>query len=413
MPRRRRWTAVKGTATRVSDPLERVLIAGFDAFGGLMASLNRGALWSASPEASAPRDVLVLRLDRIGDVLMSLPALADLRAALPAARIRLAVGAWSAEAARGAPVDEVLVWSAPWVQRASEGGDGVMSLARKARALRTAPPDLAIDLQGDLRASVLMALTGARERVGYANTGGAWLLTRVVPLDESLSWVEQNRAAMALAVGRSVTGRTAPVVTEAERAEARRLLAEAGVDSRRPLVGIHPSGGRAIKQWPIERWATVGARLQDEFGASVVLTGSAADRPLTDRVARGLRQPVDLAGRLSVRQTMAVIAELDLFLSPDTGPMHMACAAGTPSVSVFGPSDPARYFSGGHDPARHVAVSHELWCAPCNLIRRPPEECAEGEAPECLRLVSVEAVHAHAARLLRERGHGPRVARPA
>jgi heptosyltransferase-2/heptosyltransferase-3 len=405
MPRRRRWTAVKGTATRVSDPLERVLIAGFD-LGGRLLPLNRAAA------AGPPREVLVLRLDRIGDVLMSLPALADLRAALPEARIRLAVGAWSAEVAERAPVDEVLVWSAPWVQRRAEGGDSRLSLARKARALRAHPPDLAVDLQGDLRASMLMALTGARARVGYANTGGAWLLTRVVPLDESLSWVEQNRAAVALATGGAVRSRPAPLVSEAERAEARRLLAEAGARAR-PLVGIHASGGRAIKQWPIERWAAVGARLQQDFGGSVVLTGSAADRPLTERLGRSLPPAVDLAGRLSLRQTMAVIAELDLFLSPDTGPMHMACAAGTPSVSVFGPSDPTRYFSGGHDPARHVAVRRELWCAPCNLIRRPPEECAEGEAPECLLLVTVDEVHAHAARLLRERGHGPRVARPA
>ncbi|HEV8255117.1 MAG TPA: glycosyltransferase family 9 protein [Vicinamibacteria bacterium] len=405
MPRRRRWTAVKGTATRVSDPLERVLIAGFDLAGRLVPSRR-------STTNDAPREVLVLRLDRIGDVLMSLPALADLRAALPEARIRLAVGAWSAEVAARAPVDEVLVWSAPWVRRKAEGGDSLPALARKARALRARPPDLAIDLQGDLRASVLMALTGARERVGYANTGGAWLLTRIVELDESVSWVEQNRAAVALASGRAGEGRPPPLVSETERAEARRLLAEAGALAR-PLIGIHASGGRPIKQWPLERWAAVGARLQEDFGASVVLTGSEADRPLSERLRRALRHAVDLAGRLSMRQTMAVIAELDLFLSPDTGPMHLACAVGTPSVSVFGPSDPARYFSGGHDPARHVAVRRELWCAPCNLIRRPPEECAEGEAPECLRLVTVEEVHAHAARLLRERGHGPRVARPA
>jgi ADP-heptose:LPS heptosyltransferase len=405
MPRRRRWTAVKGTATRVSDPLERVLIAGFDLAGRVLPS-RRAAL------EGAPREVLVLRLDRIGDLLMSLPALADLRAALPEARIRLAVGAWSLEVAQRAPVDEVLVWSAPWVQRKAEGGDSLRVLAGKARALRAHPPDLAIDLQGDLRASILMALSGARERVGYANTGGGWLLTRVVPLDESVSWVEQNRTAVAVATGRAGSGRAAPIVSEAERAEARQLLAEAGARAR-PLIGIHASGGRPIKQWPIDRWAAVGTRLQEDFGASLVLTGSAADRPLTARLGRGLRHPVDLAGRLSLRQTMAVIAELDLFLSPDTGPMHMACAAGTPSVSVFGPSDPARYFSGGHDPARHVAVRRDLWCAPCNLIRRPPEECAAAETPECLLLVTVDEVHAHAARLLRERGHEPRVARPA
>jgi ADP-heptose:LPS heptosyltransferase len=83
--------------------------------------------------------------------------------------------------------------------------------------------------------------------------------------------------------------------------------------------------------------------------------------------------------------------------------MHMACAVDTPSVTVFGPSDPVRYFSGGSgEPgSRHVVVRAELWCSPCNLIRKPPEECAGPEPPECLRLVSVDAVYDAAARLLR------------
>jgi len=88
----------------------------------------------------------VLRLDRIGDLVMSLPALAELRAALPQARIRLAVGAWSEDIAKSAPVDEILVWSAPWVGRPSEGAMSFAKLAGAARALRKLPLDLAIDL---------------------------------------------------------------------------------------------------------------------------------------------------------------------------------------------------------------------------------------------------------------------------
>jgi ADP-heptose:LPS heptosyltransferase len=396
MPRRRRWQPVKGAGSRVYDPAERLLLGALDLPGRVAAGVA-GLLRPRRAPAIDPdrlRDVLVLRLDRIGDVIMSLPALAGLRAALPRAHIRLAVGSWSAEIARSAPVDEVLVWSAPWAGRADEGVQGVGELARRAAGLRATRPDLALDLQGDVRALLLMRLSGAPIRVGYANTGGAYLLTHVVELDETVSWVEQNRLAVAVALG-------------ADRAFARGLLTSLGLDGRRPLVGLHPSGGRAVKQWDVARWSTVAARLQRDFDATILVTGSQADAVLAGPLARGLERPaVDLTGRLGVRQMLALVGALDLFLSPDSGPMHMAWAVGTPSVSLFGPSDPVRYFSGGDEPGgRHVAVRAELWCSPCNLIRRPPAECSGPEPPECLRLVTVETVYREAARLLTVLGY--------
>jgi ADP-heptose:LPS heptosyltransferase len=399
MPRRQRWQPVKGTGNRVYDTRERVLLGILDAPGRAVAAL-RGRSRPASPAPDALREVLVLRLDRIGDVVMSLPALADLRAALPRARIRLAVGRWSEEIARSAPVDEVLVWSAPWVGRPHEGAEGHPALLRRARALAAERLDLALDLQGDVRANVLLWLTGAGRRVGYANTGGAYLLHEVVPLDETVSWVEQNRRAVAAAIGSTPGATRVDPATEADREAGRRVLDAAGLGGRRPLVGIHPSGGRRIKQWDVSRWAEVAARLQAELGAAVVVTGAAADRELAAALLGRVPAAVDLSGRLSLRETLGVLAGLDLFLSPDTGPMHLACAVGTPSVSVFGPSDPARYFSGAGE--RHVVVRRELWCAPCNLIRKPPAECDVAEGPECLRAVTVEEVYAVAARLLAE-----------
>jgi ADP-heptose:LPS heptosyltransferase len=407
MPRRQRWTPVSGTGSRIYDPWERLLLGAVDVPVRLGFGVAHGlglARPPSRPDPTAVREVLVLRLDRIGDVLMSLPALADLRAALPGARIRLAVGRWSEAVARSAPVDEVLVWSAPWVGRAAEGADGFASLARRARRLRADRLDLALDLQGDVRAAFLLWLTGARARVGYANTGGGSLLSQVVPLDETVGWVEQNRRAVAVALG-PVPRVPAPVpLTEEERGFARRFFETLGLEARRPLVGIHPSGGRAIKQWDVSRWAEVAARLQQDRGATILVTGSADDRPLAESLLRGLpTRGYDLSGRLGIRETLSVIASLDLFLSPDTGPMHMATAVGTPSVSIFGPSDPARYFSGGSGApgTRHVVVRPELWCAPCNLIRKPPEECRVAEGPECLRLVTVDAVLEAAAQVLR------------
>jgi len=352
-------------------------------------------------DRSGVERALVLRLDRIGDVVMSLPALVDLREALPKAHVTLVVGSWSAPIARRAPVDEVIVWNAPWVGRRSEGISSTVGLLRRAWALGRRGFDLAIDLQGDVRAAQLMAMTRARARVGYLNTGGGWMLTHAVPLDETVSWVEQNRRAVRAALGPSRTppGGFPPLVGPAERERARRTLSAAGAAGR-PLVGIHPSGGRRIKEWPIARWAAVAQGLVAAHDATIVVTGSEADRALAEPLLRSLGpRAIDLCGRLPVEETLAVIAELNLFLSSDTGPMHLAAAVDTPSVSIFGPSDSGRYFS-GEIGARHVVAQPELWCAPCNLIRRPPRECARPPSPECLSLVSTDQVLAAASRLL-------------
>ena len=406
MSKRQRWKPVSGFASRVYEPWERWLLAVIDLPRIVRRRRFQAAVAAPAVDPASVRRALVLRLDRMGDLLMSLPALASLRVALPDAHITLAVGQWCEQIARRAPVDEVVVWSAPWIGRRREGADSLLNLCRRAWALRGDGLDMALDLQGDVRAALLMSLTGARARVGYANTGGGWLLSHVVPLDERVSWVEQNRMAVARAIGAVKTAAHSPLLAGQERAFAARLLAER-FGEQRPLVGLHASGGRLVKQWDLARWVHVASSLVQRFGAKIVLTGSAADRALTATLAGALgSDAIDLAGALNVDELLAVVGALDLFLSSDTGPMHMACALGTPSVSLFGPSDPERYFSGANG-AQHVFIRADLWCAPCNLIRRPPPECQGTEPPECLRLISTDEVLGPAASLLRAAGYTP------
>lgn len=405
MPSRKRYTPAKGFANRIVNPLERLAVAA----AGLpldVAASFRGRPQPMPFDAPSLRDVLILRLDRIGDLTMSLPALHDLRQALPGAYLRLAVGRWSLEIARRAPVDQVLEWNAPWVGRKDEGADSWFEIRGKAATLR-GRVDLAVDLSCDPRANHLLYTTGARRRVGYANSGFRGALTHVLPLDETVSWVEESRRAVAAVTGRPAGTAWPTVVTAEEQSAARERLAAAGLRAEGPLIGLHLSGGRRIKQWPVERWIEVSRRLHDSHDARFVLTGSAADRELTAPLAEALgAAALNTAGDLDLGETLGVLSVLDLFLSPDTGPMHLACAVDTPSVTVFGPSDPRRYFSGGtgESGTRHVVVKADLWCAPCNQIRRPPAECQGHDGPECLRLVPADAVYNEATRLLSRTG---------
>lgn len=412
MSRRKRWQNVKGTKSRVREPRERFLATMASAAAALASPLL------PRPAADPPREVLVLRLDRIGDVLMSLPALHLLREALPSAKILLAVGEWSREVARDAPVDEILIWSAPWVGRRDEGALSLPELWRAARSRRAQSPDLALDLQGDVRALWLLSATGARARVGYANTGSASLLTSTVELDENLNFVEQNCRAIETAVGRPLPRRPFRWLDDARRSRGREqldaALTDSGLPRTGPIVGLHPGAGRSIKEWPIERWIELGAALVREKGALLAVTGSAGEAGKAGALKRALPGAVlDLSGKLGLGDFAQVMSGLDAFVSGDTSAMHFACALGVPSVAVFGPSDPGRYFSGGDQGfgagGRHIVVSPELWCSPCNLIRRPPAECDAAPAPECLAGITTRAVLEATIDVLGVPGRGPRV----
>jgi ADP-heptose:LPS heptosyltransferase len=174
---------------------------------------------------------------------------------------------------------------------------------------------------------------------------------------------------------------------------------------------VHVSGGRLIKQWDPDRFAELAARLARSCGATIVLTGSAADRPLVEPVVRAVPagHVLDLAGALDLPELAALLERLDLFVTGDTGPMHLAAAVGTPVVAVFGPSDPARYAPA--DPM-HRIVRLDLPCSPCNRIRLPPARCA-GHIPDCLAGIDVERVFRAAAESLERAGRARREPRAA
>jgi ADP-heptose:LPS heptosyltransferase len=369
---------------RIYVPRERVLLAGADALlrgVSLLSGLRPGR---DLPDVRTVGSVLALRLDRLGDLVTTLPALELLRKALPAARIELAVGSWNEPIARRLPfIDRVRVVDAPW---SAWGRKARFSDARA--ALGRDGFDLALDFQGDVRAILLMALAGAKLRAGYGDTGGSYLLTHRARWDEKRSWYDQNVdlvRALFPEVGPNGPIRPYNFVTDEDRREAA-LLIDA---SKRPLVGLHPSAGRSLKEWEPEKFAALADRLSDF--ATVVLTGADADRSLVDRIwEKTSTRPSKRLG-LSLPTFAAVVERLDAFVTGDTGPMHLSHAVGTLNVAIFGPSDPVRYGPDESLGLRRV-VRRSVYCSPCNMIRRPPAECTRAITPECVSTVTVEQV---------------------
>ncbi|HEY7817249.1 MAG TPA: glycosyltransferase family 9 protein [Vicinamibacteria bacterium] len=369
---------------RIYDPRERLLLASADA---LLRGVSRVAGLRPRrnlPDVRRAERVLALRLDRLGDLLTTLPALELLRRALPEARLELAVGSWNEPVARRLPfVDAVRIVDAPW---SAWGAKASFGSARA--ALGRDVFDLAIDFQGDVRVLLLMALSGAKLRAGYGDTGGDYLLTHRARWNERRTWYEQNvDLVQALFPEVVPAGPIRPYNFLSD--EDRNAAAPHLENLKRPIVGLHPSAGRALKEWEPAKFAELADRLSD--AASVVLTGSELDRPLVERIVEKARaRPANLLG-LPLPTFAAVIESLDVFVTGDTGPMHLSHAVGTRNVAIFGPSDPVRYGPDESLQLRRV-VRSSVYCSPCNMIRRPPVECVRAITPECLSSVTMEQV---------------------
>lgn len=372
----------------IYDRRERALVSAADRALAAAATLRRLFGRRAQGTGVGPRRILLLRLERIGDLVMALPAIGDVLALAPEARIDLAVGSWNAPLARAiAGIHCVETLDARWLARGDEGL-GLPALLAAARGWRHRRYDLAINFEPDIRSNLVLAASGAAWTAGFASGGGGPLLDLALDYDTRMHTADNARRLVAAAFGREAPRRAAPLLTipeEAARKASAYLPAVTG-----PLIGVHASGGRAVKQWDPQRFGEVARRLVQERDATIVVTGTAADRPLVDAVKAAVpaANVVDASGDLDLLTLAALLQRLDLFVTGDTGPMHLAAVAGTPVVSVFGPSDPVRY--GPRGPHDRV-VRLDLPCSPCNRIRLPPDRCT-GHTPDCLSLLPADSV---------------------
>jgi ADP-heptose:LPS heptosyltransferase len=337
---------------------------------------------------------------------MTVDAIVAVRQAAPAAAIDLVVGDWNEAIAKLIQgVDRVETLNAGWLAR-SAGSLSFAAIASQAWSWRGRGYDLAINFEGDIRSNVLLGLSGARRRVGFGMAGGGAMLTDCVPFDPTVhtrsNALRLAERAFDMPTGsreafRPDAGETRLRIPDDARARAASLLA--GAADGAAVVVMHAGGGREIKQWSLDRFADVANHLAASYGAIIVLSGDAGDRPLVDAVRAEIHPSVrclDLVGRADLVTLAAVLEAADLLVTGDTGPMHLASALDVPLVAVFGPSDPARW---GPSSARARVVRVSLPCSPCNRIRRPPERC-RGRVPDCLAAVSAGAVYDAAARLL-------------
>jgi len=359
-----------------------------------------------------PRRILVIRVDHIGDVVMSTPLFRALRERYPRAHLTAMVGSWARDVvARNPHLDEVLVYDCPWWSRLRrDGRDGgwphvLVAYLRLLRKLRAARYDLVLDPRGDFRHIVLFAfLAGVRRRIGYGRSGGDYLLTEVVPWRPELHTVDKSLALLAPLGIQGSSHRTEVHCAPEDAARIRALLASHGVGDDERVATLHPGARVGVKRWPRERFAVVADWLAVEHGLRPVLVGGPDERGEAEQTSRLMKaRPVVLAGDLSLLELVALCRRSSLVLCNDSGPMHLAAAAGAPTLALFGPTTPTLF---GYDGPMNASVYHRLPCSPCHHDHSCPY--GDGEWSRCMNDITPAEVKEQLSAILSGRVRGPR-----
>jgi lipopolysaccharide heptosyltransferase I len=324
----------------------------------------------------------------------TLPALNALRKHYPDAHITWLVEEAAADIVKGhRALDRVLVSRRKYWAREMRGGFARFIKAWREvwafiRALRDTRYDLLLDFQGLLKSGVLVWLADANRKIGFgrgmehAECSYIFLNERIPPVAMDTHALTREMTLLK-AIGVEADGITFDLpITDSDRAGIDALLTGHDVDRQHPLIAINPQATWPTKLWFNDKFSEVADRLL-ERGCSVVFTGSPADRVEIDRIIAGMNgKAANLAGETSLMSLAALYQGARVVVSTDTGPMHIAAAAGTPLVAIFGSTAPWRTGPWGEE---HVVLRVDLDCSPC-LKKSCPKDS------ECMREISVEMV---------------------
>ena len=337
--------------------------------------MNQGRVQRLAPHER----ILIIKPSSLGDIVHALPVLAALREAYPDAHIAWLVGTSFAPLLHEHPLlDEVISFDRRRFGKMLRSPRIALDFLRFVGELRRRRFDLVIDLQGLIRSGFLALASGARDRVGFASARElAWLFySRKVRCPATARHAVDRNMALAAAIGLDGDSPRFPLGLRPEETLAAQALLRK--EWGRPLerfTAVMPGARWATKRWKLDRIAELIDRLHGEGAPRCVLLGSPEDRPIAERILAECETDVlDLVGKTTLRELVAVISLADRVLCHDSGPMHVAAALDKPLVAIFGPTDPAR--TGPYSAAAET-IATPLDCAACYQRRCWHHSCME------------------------------------
>ena len=332
------------------------------------------------------KKILVVRTDRVGDVVLSTPALKALRENYPQSHIAVMVSPHTRELLEDNPyINEVIIYDKDKKDR------GLVGFWRFVIGLKKKKFDLAIVLHTKKRTNLITYFADIPRRIGYQDKKFGFLLSDRIKDTRSLGLQHEVDYCLDILrkLGLEVRDRLPYVAVKKEQlAWVDNFLKEQGMNKNDKIAGLHPGASCPSKRWLRERFVVLANRLVEDYGLRVIIVGAGdSDKAIANAIAKELRYPViNLAGKTSLAQLAAVLKRCLIFISNDSGPVHIASSVGTPVISIFGRNQaglsPLRWGPlGKQDKYLHKEVGCSICLAhKCNI------------GFDCLKAITVEDV---------------------
>lgn len=312
-----------------------------------------------------PRSILVIQLRRLGDVILTTPALEALKKKHPSAKLDFLVEAPGAEAVAGHPaIDEILVYDAP-------GAWSALQWALKIRARRY---DWVIDFLANPRTALLTALSGAAVKAGPAHVARRWAYNRRMIQSPVACYAALEKVRWLAVLG----------VEPGDAPELPRLMLAPRPEKLENVIGLVPPSRRETRRWPAPSYARLGRLLRDKHGCRLKVFWGPGEKDLADEVVRGIGEGAfAIPETRSIQELARELASCRVVVGNCAGPKHVALALGVPTVTIHGSSDPASW-TPVHTDHRFVRLD-ELHCIGCRS-----NDCPYNL--ECMRQLPAERV---------------------
>ncbi|MFC1591416.1 lipopolysaccharide heptosyltransferase II [Thermodesulfobacteriota bacterium] len=361
------------TTYRIGNKWLAFTIRAFDSLGYLLfGTLLRPV------EKDQVKKILVIRMDDIGDVIVATPAIQSLKENFPRARIDFLAKSSTRGLLEGNPHIHTVQVCDPFWMRAKQPFS-LFQLIRLTLKLRHERYDLALELRGNPFNILLLFLSGSRRRAGYGAQGLGFLLTTVVPYDGTPKHETDRNLDILRGLGLDVVSHMPELaVTPAGCALAGNFLSEHRLTDHKRIVCIHAGAPWPARRWPPERFAALADTLIETHKAKVVFIGGPDERALSEGIQALMQEPnrqhaCVAAGETTLPGLAALLKKGRLFIGNDSGPMHIACAVGTPAIGLFGPQTPASFGPCG---ASDTAIHKNTGCSPC--VQKENRGCTKG-----------------------------------